>query len=164
MAQHLVMPGNLQGHSRQPSSVSPKVSPKMFPHPAKSPKISELHELPRPPANMESLRPSGLVGYSGPLVSKRQTQILAAPARVSPTASQTPSPLPLPPATLIRSYSIPSNSQRIRIITVERLLEARNSRDGSDISSPPLTPLSLTDLSQQQGTKTTTSRTRMNGK
>ncbi|XP_066331671.1 uncharacterized protein At2g33490-like [Miscanthus floridulus] len=163
MAQHLVMPGNLQGHSRQPSSVSPKVSPKMFPHPAKSPKISELHELPRPPANMESLRPSGLVGYSGPLVSKRQTQILAAPARVSPTASQTASPLPLPPATLTRSYSIPSNSQRIPIITVDRLLEARNSRDGSDISSPPLTPVSLTDLSQQQGTKTTTSRTRMNG-
>lgn len=164
MAQHLVMPGNLQSHSRQPSSVSPKVSAKMLPHPTKSPKISELHELPRPPANVESLRPSGLVGYSGPLVSKRQTQIPAATARVSPIASQTPSPLPLPPATLTRSYSIPSNSQRIPIITVERLLEARNSRDGSDISSPPLTPLSLTDLSQQQGTKTSTGRTRMKGK
>nr|CAB3449874.1 unnamed protein product [Digitaria exilis] len=64
MAQHHVMPGNPQSHSRQPSSVSPKVSPKMLPHPTKSPKISELHELPRPPANVESLRPSGLVGYS----------------------------------------------------------------------------------------------------
>lgn len=69
MAQHHVMPGNPHSHSRQPSSVSPKVSPKMLPHPTKSPKISELHELPRPPGNVESLRPSGLVGYSGPLVS-----------------------------------------------------------------------------------------------
>jgi hypothetical protein len=43
-------------------------------------------------------------------------------------------------------------------------LEARNSRDGSDIYSPPLTPLSLTDLSQQQGTKTTAGGTRMKGK
>jgi len=156
MTQHHAMPGNPQSHSRQPSSVSPK----MLPHPTKSPKISELHELPRPPANVESLRPSGLVGYSGPLVSKRQTQIPAAPARASPTASQTPSPLPLPPATLTRSYSIPSNSQRIPIITVNRLLEVRNSREGSDISSPPLTltPLSLTDLSQQQAAKTSSTR------
>ncbi|AQK52724.1 hydroxyproline-rich glycoprotein family protein [Zea mays] len=151
---HLVTPGNLQCHSRQPS-VSPKVSPKMLPHPTRSPTISELHELPRPPANVESLRPSGLIGYSGPLVPKRQTEM--------PAASQTPSPLPLPPATLTRSYSIPSNSQRIPIITVDRLLEARNSRDGSDNSSPPLTPLSLADLSQQQGTKTSTSRTRIKG-
>jgi len=154
MTRHHAMPGNPQSHSRQPSSVSPK----MLPHPTKSPKISELHELPRPPANVESLRPSGLVGYSGPLVSKRQTQIPAAPARASPTASQTPSPLPLPPATLTRSYSIPSNSQRIPIITVNRLLEVRNSREGSDISSPPLTPLSLTDLSQQQAAKTSSTR------
>jgi len=156
MTQHHAMPGNPQSHSRQPSSVSPK----MLPHPTKSPKISELHELPRPPANVESLRPSGLVGYSGPLVSKRQTQIPAAPARASPTASQTPSPLPLPPATLTRSYSIPSNSQRIPIITVNRLLEVRNSREGSDIASPPLTltPLSLTDLSQQQAAKTSSTR------
>ncbi|XP_039842923.1 uncharacterized protein At2g33490-like isoform X2 [Panicum virgatum] len=156
MTQHHAMPGNPQSHSRQPSSVSPK----MLPHPTKSPKISEIHELPRPPANVESLRPSGLVGYSGPLVSKRQTQIPAAPARASPTASQTPSPLPLPPATLTRSYSIPSNSQRIPIITVNRLLEVRNSREGSDISSPPLTltSLSLTDLSQQQAAKTSSTR------
>ncbi|GJM85102.1 hypothetical protein PR202_ga01524 [Eleusine coracana subsp. coracana] len=59
-----VMSANLHGHSRQPSSVSPKVSPKILPHPAISPKISELHELPRPPTNVESLKPSGLVGYS----------------------------------------------------------------------------------------------------
>jgi hypothetical protein len=106
------------GHSRQPSSVSPKVSPKILPNPTISPKISELHELPRPPVIVESLKPSGLVGYSGPLVSKRQTQTPTPPARVSPNTSQTFSPLPRPPSTLTRSYSIPSNRQRIPIITV----------------------------------------------
>jgi hypothetical protein len=151
------------GHSQQPSSVSPKVSPKILPNPTISPKISELHELPRPPTNMESLKPSGLVGYSGPLVSKRQTQIPTPPARVSPATSQTASPLPQPPSTLTRSYSIPSNSQRIPIITVNRLLESRQSREGSDISSPPLTPLSLADLSHHPAAKPTSS-TRIKGK
>ncbi|TVU29937.1 hypothetical protein EJB05_21533, partial [Eragrostis curvula] len=148
-----VMSAKLHSHSRQSSSVSPKVSPKILPHPTISPKISELHELPRPPSNVESLKPSGLVGYSGPLVSKRQTHTPTLPARVSSTTSQTASPLPRPPATLTRSYSIPSNSQRIPIITVNRLLESRQSRDGSDISSPPLTPLSLADLSHQHQQK-----------
>ncbi|XP_062223237.1 uncharacterized protein At2g33490-like [Phragmites australis] len=161
IAQPYVMPAKLHGHSRQQSSVSPKVSPKILPHPTVSPKISELHELPRPPANVEPLKPSGLVGYSGPLVSKRQIQTPTLLARVSPTTLQTASPLPRPPATLTRSYSIPSNSQRIPIITVNRLLEARQSREGSDISSPPLTPLSLADLCHHPAAKTATSSTRI---
>lgn len=122
-------------HARQPSPVSPK----MFPPSTVSPKISELHELPRPPANVEPLRPSGLVGYSGPLVSKRQAP--TAPVRASPTASQTASPLPRPPASLARSFSIPSNSQRTPLISVNKLLEARSSRESSEVSSPPLTPM-----------------------
>ncbi|XP_052141225.1 uncharacterized protein At2g33490-like isoform X1 [Oryza glaberrima] len=129
------------------SSVSPKVSPKMSPvPPASSLKISELHLLPLPPANVDPVRPSGLVGYSGPLVSKRAPT----PARASPKASRTASPLPRPPAALARSYSIPSNSQRTPIITVNKLLEAKHSREGSDASSPPLTPLSLSDLCHQE--------------
>lgn len=149
------MSAKSHGHARQSSSVSPKISPL----PTISPKISELHELPRPPGNVEPLRPSGLVGYSGPLVSKRH-QAPTAPARVSPTTSQTASPLPRPPAALTRSYSIPSNSQRTPIITVNKLLEARHSRESSDVSSPPLTPLSLADLSHQPTAITTTGSTR----
>jgi hypothetical protein len=103
-------------HARQPSSVSPKTSPLS----TVSPQISELHELPRPPANVEPLRPSGLVGYSGPLVSKRQAPM--PPARASLTASHTASPLPRPPSSLARSYSIPSNSQRTPLITVNSVL------------------------------------------
>uniref|UniRef100_A0A0D9VGD4 BAR domain-containing protein n=1 Tax=Leersia perrieri TaxID=77586 RepID=A0A0D9VGD4_9ORYZ len=141
------------------SAVSPKISPKMSPLPTNSLKISELHLLPLPPANVDPVRPSGLVGYSGPLVSKRQAPP-APPARISPTASRTASPLPRPPAALARSYSIPSNSQRTPIITVNKLLESRNSREGSDASSPPLTPLSLSDLSHQPAAKGTAGSTR----
>lgn len=144
------------------SSVSPKVSPKMSPvPPASSLKISELHLLPLPPANVDPVRPSGLVGYSGPLVSKRAPT----PARASPKASRTASPLPRPPAALARSYSIPSNSQRTPIITVNKLLEAKHSREGSDASSPPLTPLSLSDLChQEKAGKAAAGNTRRKGK
>ncbi|CAM0885080.1 unnamed protein product [Alopecurus aequalis] len=133
-----VMASKSYVHDRQPPSLSPKLSPLS----KVSPRTIEFYALPRPPANVEPLRPSGLVGYSGPLVSKSQAPMTL--ARASPTAS----PLPRPPASLVRSYSIPSNSQRIPLVDVNKLLEARNSRDSSEVSSPPLTPFSLADLSQ----------------
>ncbi|KQJ82388.1 hypothetical protein BRADI_5g08690v3 [Brachypodium distachyon] len=125
------------------SSVAPKV-PRITSLPTTSPRISELHELPRPPS-VGTARP-GLVGYSGPLVSRRQ--IPNVPTRASPP-SHTASPLPRPPAAMTRSYSIPSNSQRTPIITVNKLLEARHSRESSEVSSPPLTPISLADVSRK---------------
>ncbi|KAL6874382.1 hypothetical protein ACP4OV_013402 [Aristida adscensionis] len=131
------------------SSVAPKVTPRITSLPTTSPRISELHELPRPPANAGALRP-GLVGYSGPLVSRRQTPNV--PTRVSPP-SHTASPLPRPPAAMTRSYSIPSNSQRTPIITVNKLLESRHSRESSEVSSPPLTPISLADVSRKSTTE-----------
>jgi hypothetical protein len=132
------------GSGRQ-SSVPLKVTPRVTSLPTTSPRIGELHELPRPPASGGIQRP-GLVGYSGPLVSRRQTPNV--PARVSPP-SHTASPLPRPPADMTRSYSIPSNSQRTPIITVNKLLEPRHSRESSEVSSPPLTPISLTDVSRK---------------
>ncbi|PUZ46894.1 hypothetical protein GQ55_7G119800 [Panicum hallii var. hallii] len=119
------------------SSLPPKVTPRVTSLPTTPPKISELHELPRPP---------GLVGYSGPLVSRRQMP--NAPTRVSPPSHKA-SPLPRPPAAMTRSYSIPSNSQRTPIITVNKLLESRHSRESSEVSSPPLTPISLADVSRR---------------
>ncbi|KAG8070805.1 hypothetical protein GUJ93_ZPchr0006g41818 [Zizania palustris] len=147
-------------HIRQASSVSPKVSPKKSPLSTTSPKITELYLLPLPPANVDPLRPSGLVGYSGPLVSYRQAP--PAPVNAVLMSSRMASPLPRPPAALARSYSIPSNSQRTPIITVNKLLEARHgSRESSDVSSPPLTPpLSLADLCHQPASKATAGSTR----
>uniref|UniRef100_A0ACD5UAF9 Uncharacterized protein n=1 Tax=Avena sativa TaxID=4498 RepID=A0ACD5UAF9_AVESA len=132
------------------SSVAPKV-PRITSLPTTSPRISELHELPRPPPSVDTVRP-GLVGYSGPLVSRRQMPNV--PTRASPP-SHTASPLPRPPAAMTRSYSIPSNSQRTPILTVNKLLESRHSRESSEVSSPPLTPISLADVSRKSTAETT---------
>ncbi|KAF8667265.1 hypothetical protein HU200_052934 [Digitaria exilis] len=142
------------------SSLPPKVTPRVTSLPTTPPKISELHELPRPPVNVGNTHP-GLVGYSGPLVSRRQ--IPNVPTRVSPP-SHTASPLPRPPAAMTRSYSIPSNSQRTPIITVNKLLESRHSRESSEVSSPPLTPISLVDVSRRSTAETTLDNKRIKGK
>lgn len=95
-----------------------------------SPKISELHELPRPPAKLSSTRPLRQVAHSGPLVSKVQQLSPTNKAEVSSAASTLPTPPALP-----RSYSIPSRGQIETAIHVSKPLE--------DLVSPPLTPTAL---------------------
>ncbi|KAJ8574375.1 hypothetical protein K7X08_026180 [Anisodus acutangulus] len=90
-----------------------------------SPKISELHELPRPPAKLASTRPLRQIAHSGPLVSKVNELSATNKAAVS---------LPTPPA-LPRSYSIPSRGQIETSLHVSTPLE--------DMVSPPLTPIAL---------------------
>ncbi|KAK4339237.1 hypothetical protein RND71_040699 [Anisodus tanguticus] len=90
-----------------------------------SPKISELHELPRPPAKLASTRPLRQIAHSGPLVSKVKELSATNKAAVS---------LPTPPS-LPRSYSIPSRGQIETALHVSKPLE--------DMVSPPLTPITL---------------------
>ncbi|XP_043724571.1 uncharacterized protein At2g33490-like [Telopea speciosissima] len=121
----------------QPSA-SPIVSPSASPPLISSPKISELHELPRPPISSvtNSTRPSGLVGHSAPLVARSQEH---STTNKSPNlTSKSASPLPTPPLTVSRSFSIPSSSQRAMALT--RLSKAE------EVASPPLTPISLTNI------------------
>ncbi|GFY99933.1 hydroxyproline-rich glycoprotein family protein [Actinidia rufa] len=132
----------LQTGMPQPSS-SPKLSPNTSPTFTSSPKISELHELPRPPANLPSsklgVRPLNQIGYSGPLLPKRREN----PAAYK-LASSTASPLPTPPLTLPRSFSIPSRGQRVTRSPVSMPLgEPRTSNMVKGIASPPLTPIFL---------------------
>lgn len=114
----------------QPPSSSPKVSPSASPTFVSSPKISELHELPRPPArlNLNSSRPMGLVGYSAPLLPKGQ--VLSAPSKSA--MENAASPLPKPPQAFTRSFSIPSSSHEM------------DAAHNLEMASPPLTPISLT--------------------
>ncbi|KAM7269290.1 hypothetical protein ACFE04_024787 [Oxalis oulophora] len=112
----------------QPPSTSPRVSPIQSPTFLSSPKISELHELPRPPKSNFS-RPSGLVGYSAPLGLKGRVPS-SAPRKTSGSISA--SPLPKPPNTVTRSYSIPSEGHRVSDADMT-----------GDVPSPPLTPISL---------------------
>ncbi|XP_007043861.2 PREDICTED: uncharacterized protein At2g33490 [Theobroma cacao] len=129
----------------QPPSTSPKVSPNTSPTFVSSPKISELHELPRPPASSvsKSSRPLGLVGYSGPLMSRSQ----ALSATNKSVVSRAASPLPKPPQVVTRSFSIPSSAHGVMSLPVSKPLEtAVNSGISEDVASPPLTPISLSRI------------------
>ncbi|KAJ8475775.1 hypothetical protein OPV22_019502 [Ensete ventricosum] len=115
------------------SYVSRKVSPKTSSPPVSSLKISELHELPRPPVDSEKTTGlSNLVGYSGPLVSK--SQVLAARRNRPSDFSYKASPLPTPLGPMDRSFSISSNSQRIPIPTVARLYTEKDTCDAASLS------------------------------
>lgn len=123
-------------------SLSPKASPNISPPPMKSPTISELHELPRPPpiGSARATRPASLIGHSAPLVYRgpEVNKISKSP----PFASHTASPLPTPPATVHRSFSIPS--RRTPLSPVAKFLEDPNNTSlTGEVASPPLTPISL---------------------
>ncbi|KAF7839010.1 uncharacterized protein G2W53_007492 [Senna tora] len=115
--------------------LSPKISPSASPTFTSSPKISELHELPRPPVGFPSNSPRllGLVGHSGPLVPRGQKLSAANKSAVSSTAS----PLPTPPQAMARSFSIPSSSARAAALQDSRPLEAHHRTSVSeDVASP----------------------------
>ncbi|XP_051141105.1 uncharacterized protein At2g33490-like isoform X4 [Andrographis paniculata] len=122
-----------------PHSVSPP--------PVSSPKISELHELPRPPESFSAKPVRATLGHSAPLVNRIQ--------EVSPTKrnnvlrqSKEGSPLPLPQLTVSRSFSIPSRSQREMVShSSEKLLEPSQAvQNNTEVASPPLTPLTLSNM------------------
>ncbi|XP_014628275.1 uncharacterized protein At2g33490 isoform X3 [Glycine max] len=125
----------------QPPSSSPKVSPSASPPLSSSPKINELHELPRPP----TISPSdskllGLVGHSGPLVS-RGPQLSAANYLVTSNAA---SPLPMPASAMARSFSTSYRGAKVAAIHDSRPLEDPNkSTISEDIDSPPLMQIAL---------------------
>ncbi|KAM5568306.1 uncharacterized protein ABKV19_016062 [Rosa sericea] len=126
----------------QPPSVSPKVSPNASPTFMSSPKISELHELPRPPVGLTSKSSRPLVGHSAPLVPRAQMQSTTSKPPLSPTAA----PLPKPPQIIPRSFSIPSRSPRVTELHVSEPQEAFPVPEKSeDVASPPLSPIALSN-------------------
>ncbi|KAI7746402.1 hypothetical protein M8C21_033632 [Ambrosia artemisiifolia] len=98
---------------------STELPPSVSPPPLSSPKISELHELPRPPGGLQFSKPvvssGGASGaYSGPIATR----------------------LPPPPLVVPRSFSVHSTNRSPQI-TGRRLQE---------VYSPPLTPISLSNM------------------
>ncbi|KAJ7976271.1 Hydroxyproline-rich glycoprotein family protein [Quillaja saponaria] len=128
----------------KPQTSSRKVSPSASPPLVSSPKISELHELPRPPGILAT-KPaisSANIGHSAPLVHKNQD--LSAANEFISVASSSASPLPPPPLVVPRSFSIPSSSQRAMALHVAKLLDTPQVPDKvEEHASPPLTPISL---------------------
>ncbi|KAL2455569.1 Uncharacterized protein Fot_57427 [Forsythia ovata] len=109
-----------------------------------SPKISELHELPRPPDSLGSkpMFSSGALGHSAPLVNRNRE---ASPTIRNPLwSSKEGSSLPLPQLTVPRSLSIPSSGQRAIALHAGKLLESSQIEIKTEkVASPPLTPISL---------------------
>ncbi|KAI4350468.1 hypothetical protein L6164_004920 [Bauhinia variegata] len=130
-----------------PQPSSPKASPSASPPLVSSPRISELHELPRPPGNL-STKPlkSSQTGHSAPIVLRSQERCAMNkfPSALSSTATPLPTP---PPLTVPRSFSIPSSSQRAKALHVADLLDTPQIPDkAEDAVSPPLMPMSLSDI------------------
>ncbi|KAG8656012.1 hypothetical protein MANES_04G090300v8 [Manihot esculenta] len=131
-----------------PQTTSPKVSPTASPPLASSPRISELHELPRPPVNLASkpAKSSALVGHSAPLVRNPEH---SGASKVPSTTTNYASPLPIPPLVVPRSFSIPTSGQRATTVHVSKSMESLHVPEkAEEVDSPPLTPISLANMKQ----------------
>uniref|UniRef100_A0A2P2M042 Uncharacterized protein n=1 Tax=Rhizophora mucronata TaxID=61149 RepID=A0A2P2M042_RHIMU len=123
----------------QPTS-PPKVSPRASPPFASSPRVSELHELPRPPGNLitKAAKPSVSIVHSAPLVRNPEPSgTNKAPYAATNVTSRLPTPL-----LVSRSFSIPSSSQRAMAVHVSKLLGPPKVLDkAKGVGSPPVTPI-----------------------
>ncbi|KAL8519966.1 hypothetical protein ACS0TY_010776 [Phlomoides rotata] len=115
-----------------------KMSSHASPNFVSSPKISELHELPRPPVPLAARRTANRYGHSGPLLSKSHELSTTCVSTASIEASK----LPIPPLGLSRSYSIPAGGPMESALHVP-LEGCQNLKMAEDNSSPPLMPISL---------------------
>lgn len=130
----------LRNPMSQMISSPPKASPISSRPPTSSPKISELHELPRPPVSSIGIsgRPPGLMGYSAPLVSRGTQDSSVKSENIGAGAG---SPLPRPPSIVSQSFSTPTDGPKV--IISEVLQEPQNVETLEGVSSPPLTPIFL---------------------
>ncbi|RDX83166.1 hypothetical protein CR513_35946, partial [Mucuna pruriens] len=118
-----------------PQPSSPKASPNASPPLVSSPRISELHELPRPPGNSKPVK-SSRVGHSAPLALKNPE--VAVNNKFPSIVSSAASPLPTPPIIVSRSFSIPSSGQRANT----KYLDTPQVSKVDKAASSPLTPMS----------------------
>ncbi|KAL2320355.1 hypothetical protein Fmac_029324 [Flemingia macrophylla] len=124
-----------------PQPSSPKASPNASPPLVSSPRISELHELPRPPGSQSSKVVKSRVGHSAPLALKNPE--VAATNKFPSVVSSAASPLPTPPIIVSRSFSIPSSGQRAIALNVSnKYLDTPQVSKVDKAASPPLTPMS----------------------
>ncbi|KZV51429.1 hypothetical protein F511_37607 [Dorcoceras hygrometricum] len=126
--------GSLLGTPLPRPVSAPKLSSRVTPNFVSSPKISELHELPRPPSHLGPKRSTDRITHSGPIISKSHE---LSNARLVTTSAA--SALPMPPLTLPRSYSIPAGGPKEMALCVP--LESSQNVKIEDVSSPPLTPI-----------------------
>nr|KAJ0223716.1 hypothetical protein LSAT_V11C200084950 [Lactuca sativa] len=110
-----------------------------------SPRISELHELPRPPPSSSSSSKHGMMGYSGPLFLKNQDRSHS-PPKMSKTSIAIASPLPPPPLVVPRSFSVHSSNPSAMESPQPQRTGGRSRHEQQQVFSPPLTPILLSNL------------------
>ncbi|XP_031490432.1 uncharacterized protein At2g33490-like [Nymphaea colorata] len=135
--------------------VSPRLSLSSSPTFISSPKISELHELPRPPGSLAKIdvsSKSSFYTHSAPLASKNQRPPVAEKFLRIP---QERSLLPRPPSTVRRSFSIPSSGgERSQSVScLEPPVDL-----GVEAISPPLTPIPFPNSQSAMPSKVSTSK------
>jgi hypothetical protein len=142
-------------HSSAHQPIHVRVSPSNSPPPISSPKIKELHELPRPPVNTSKHTAfSSLVAHSAPLVPNSASLVPKVQdhfrARQTPpsTASPLPTP-PTPPGPIARSFSIPSRGTRTSGISDSKETEEHQDKGAARMSLSSL-PSAQTFLEDHQ--------------
>lgn len=129
--------GPILSGSPPQSSYSSKGSPTASPAITFAPRISELHELPRPPTHTiyNSGRPSGFSGFSAPLVSRSLDNSTTNKMSVKMAP-------PLPTRPLIATVDALKQSKDSSKINPSRPSETSNSSEKSEAAaSLPLTPI-----------------------
>ncbi|URE13150.1 BAR domain [Musa troglodytarum] len=122
---------HLPGVPAKPTSTP---TPKLSVPPVTSPRINELHELPRPPIGCrKQLGSFNLNGHSAPLVPRGQG--VNATIKQVPISSCIATPLPEPPGVMVRSFSIPSNGRKSNSTDVKSLDHPNSQRTTTDASA-----------------------------
>ncbi|CAL5087429.1 unnamed protein product [Urochloa decumbens] len=142
-------------HSSAHQPIHLRVSPGNSPPPISSPKIKELHELPRPPVNTSKTTafPS-LVAHSAPLVPNSASLMpkVQDHYRARQTPPSTASPLPTPPTPagpIARSFSIPSRGMRTSGISDNKETDEHQDKGAARMSLSSL-PSAQTFLEDRQ--------------
>ncbi|WOG99651.1 hypothetical protein DCAR_0519005 [Daucus carota subsp. sativus] len=123
-------------------STSANVSYSASPAPVSSPRITELHELPRPPDSiaLKTLNSSS-IAHSAPLAVRNHEH---PPSNKSPKlASNIASRLLASPLIVPRSFSMPARSSKAKPFDMgaSQILD-----QVEDFTSPPLSPISISDM------------------
>ncbi|XP_057542006.1 uncharacterized protein At2g33490-like [Amaranthus tricolor] len=113
-------------------SSSPTASPTFT-----SPKISELHELPRPPTHYGSGKSSGTIGFSAPLASKSSEDVTTIKSYVPKIASR----LPAPPQVGYFSMPLSVSATATKSPSSRPSETSPDSEKSADMFSPPWTPI-----------------------
>ncbi|CAL5073420.1 unnamed protein product [Urochloa decumbens] len=142
-------------HSSVHQPIHLRVSPGNSPPPISSPKIKELHELPRPPVNTsKNTAFTSLVAHSAPLVPNSASLVpkVQDHYRARQTPPSTASPLPTPPTPagpIARSFSIPSRGTRTSGISDNKETEEHQDKGAARMSLSSL-PSAQTFLEDRQ--------------